>query len=411
MDGLLNGKEIVNASMKRIIFWTIPALALATALVMLFRPRAELVDLVEVQMKPMVVTIDEEGETRTREVFTVAAPVGGRMLRPGLKEGDRVVANVTTIAEIEPSDPAFLDPRSQAESEAARDAAAAASELAAAQLKQAQAERDFALAEVNRARELYRKGTVPKQRVDDAERAAQATQASVEAAQASLHVREFELNRAQARLITPVDTRSDTSPCACVTVRSPVDGSVLRVLHKSETIVAPGTPLIEVGDSHDLEIVADLLSVDAVKVAPGQPVIVEGWGGETGLNATVERVEPVAFTKVSALGIEEQRVNVIMDLTDPAEHWRNLGHGYRVEARIITWQSDAVVTVPLTALFRRADGWAVYVDEDGEAAVRQIEIGHTSGLTVEITNGLALGEWVVLHPTDRLDVGTRLRRR
>lgn len=401
----------MNASTKRIFLWSVPAITLLAVLVVMFRPRAELVDLVEVGAGSMLVTIDEEGETRTRDVFTIAAPVGGRLLRTRLKEGDDVVANVTKVAEIEPSDPAFLDPRSQAQGEAARDAATAARDLAAAELKQSRAERDFAVAERNRMAELYRKGTVPKQRVEDAERAAQATGAAVEAAQASLSVREFELNRAEATLITPVETHAPRTPCACVTVKSPVNGRVLRILHKSEIVVAPGTPLIEVGDSNDLEIVAELLSVDAVKVRPGQAAIIEGWGGDTTLNAVVQRVEPFAFTKVSALGIEEQRVNVILDLTDPIEAWVRLGHGYRVEARIIAWRSDAVLTVPLTALFRVDDGWAVFVDDDGSAALRRVDLGHTAGLETEITTGLDAGERVVSHPNDRIAEGTRIRER
>ena len=333
------------------------------------------------------------------------------MLRPGLKEGDQVTANETVVAEIEPSDPEFLDPRSQAESEAARDAATAALELAGAELKQAEAERDYALAEIARARELYQKGTFPKQRVDDAERAAQATQALVEAAQANLNVREFELHRAQARLITPLQIQENRAPCACVTVKSPVDGRVLRVLHKSEVVVQPGTPLLEVGDATDLEIVSDMLSFDAVKVRPGQQVIIDRWGGERDLNALVRVVEPFAVTKVSALGIEEQRVNVVLDLVDPPEVRQALGHAYRVNVRVIVWQSDAVKTVPLTALFRRDDAWAVFVDNDGVAEIRGVSIGHTAGLDVEVLQGLHVGDRVVMHPNDRLVDGSRIRHR
>jgi HlyD family secretion protein len=402
----------MTASMKRLVLWSVPAAVLVVVLAVLFRPRAELVDVVQVQMAPMLVTIDEEGETRTRDVYTINAPVGGRLLRTTLREGDPVIANQTPVAQIEPSEPEFLDPRSQAQSEAARDAATAALALAAAELKQAEAERDFATAEVQRFRELYEKGTIPEQQVDDAERAAQSTLAAVEAAQASLAVRQFELNRAEASLITPAGAHeSHGSWCECVTVRSPVNGRVLRVHHKSETIVSPGTPLIEVGDPHDLEIVADYLSIDAVKVKAGQAAFIEGWGQDIRLNAVVQRVEPYAFMKVSALGIEEQRVNVVLDITDPAENWAALGHGYRVESRIIDWQTDAVKTVPLTALFRQGDDWAVFVDENDTAVLRNVKIGHTAGLAVEILDGLEIGEWVVMHPNDRLEDGSRLRRR
>ena len=396
---------------RRLLFWSVPAVALGIALLLLFRPQAELVDLVAVKRQPLSVTIDEEGETRTREVFTIAAPVSGRLLRTSLKEGDVVAAGETVVAEIEPNDPAFLDPRSQAENTAARDAASAALELARAELKQAQAEQDFAVAEVGRARELFGKGTVPRQRVDDAERAVQSAEGLVEAAEASLNVRQFELDRAEARLITPAQLNEGRLPCECVKVRSPVDGRVLRVMRKSETVVAPGTPLLEVGDPSDLEVVADLLSDDAVKVRVGQRVIIDHWGGDHPLNAVVRVVEPLAFTKVSALGIEEQRVNVVMDLIDAPEVRPSLGHAYRVYARIISWQSDDVITVPLTSLFPRGDGWAVYVASDGSAEVREVTIGHTAGLTVEVLDGVAPGERVVRHPQDGLHDGVRIRER
>lgn len=396
---------------RRLLLWLLPALVLVTVLALLFRSRAELVDLAEVQRMPMQVTIDEEGMTRTREVFTVAAPVSGRLLRPSLKEGDVVTAGKTVVAEIEPSDPAFLDPRTMAESEAARDGAAAALALAKAELKKARAEQAFAVSEVARARELFRKGTVPRQHVDDAERAVQSAEALVEAAEASVNVRQFDLDRAKARLITPADAIEGRHPCACVTVRSPVNGRVLRVLHKSEIVVSAGTPLIEVGDPRDLEIVADLLSDDAVKVRPGQRVIIERWGGEAPLNATVRLVEPLAFTKVSALGISEQRVNVIMDLDDPVNKRPSLGHAYRVFARVVTWEADDVVTVPLTALFPRGAGWAVFVDANGIAERRDVRTGHRSGLTVEVLEGLTPGEHIVRHPHDGLAPGVRLRTR
>ena len=400
-----------TAVFKRLLLWSIPTAILLGVFVVLLRPRAELVDIIEVSAKPMVVTIDEEGEARAREIFTISAPVRGRLLRTSLKEGDSVIAGQTTVAEIEPSEPEFLDPRSQAQSEAARDAATAARDLAAAELKQAQAERDYALAEVERARELYRKGTVPRQRVDDAERAAQTTQALAEAATANLNVKDFELNRAQASLITPSQSQDHRSPCACVTLKSPIDGRVLRVLQKSETVVMPGTPLLEVGDASDLEIVADMLSEDAVKVQPGQKVIIDRWGGANTLNAIVRVVEPIAFTKVSALGIEEQRVNVVLDLVDPVETRQSLGHAYRVNIHVVTWQSDDVKTISLTALFRQGDQWSVYVDNDGVAETRAVRIGHTAGLDVEVLDGLDVGERVVMHPNDRLQDGTRIASR
>ena len=411
MSELNKKANTTNVNTKRVLIWLVPGLVLVLAMFMLFRPRAELVDIVEVKLRPMRVTIDEEGKTRAREIFTISAPVQGRLLRTRLKEGDQVVANQTVVAEIEPSDAEFLDPRAQAESEALRDAAAAAREVALAELKQAKAERDFASAEVKRAHDLFAKGTIARQKVDDAERGAQATQAAVEAAMGNLKVRDYELNRARARLVPPTGSTSSQSPCACVTLRSPVDGRVLRILQKSETIVTPGAPLMEVGDPKDLEIVADMLSYDAVKIRPGQQVIIDGWGGNEVLLALVRMVEPFAFTKTSALGIEEQRVNVVMDLLDEPADDVSLGHAFRVNVRVVMWQSDAVKTVPLTALFRHENGWAVYVDNDGVANTTPVTIGHSSNLDVEVISGLQVGDRIVQHPNDRLSDGVRIQRR
>lgn len=247
--------------------------------------------------------------------------------------------------------------------------------------------------------------------MDDAERGAQATQAAVEAAMGNLKVRDYELNRARARLVPPTGSASSQLPCACVTLRSPVDGRVLRILQKSETIVTPGAPLMEVGDPEDLEIVADMLSYDAVKIRPGQQVIIDGWGGSEVLLALVRMVEPFAFTKTSALGIEEQRVNVVMDLLDEPADDVSLGHAFRVNVRVVMWQSDAVKTIPLTALFRHENGWAVYVDNDGVANTTPVTIGHSSNLDVEVISGLQVGDRIVQHPNDRLSDGVRIQQR
>jgi HlyD family secretion protein len=199
--------------------------------------------------------------------------------------------------------------------------------------------------------------------------------------------------------------------CDCVDVYSPVSGSVLRVLQESEAVVASGTALVEIGNPQELEIVVDLLSSDAVRVEPGQRVFIEAWGGGERLNGKVRRVEPFGFTKVSALGIEEQRVNVIIDFSDPPERWRRLGHGYRVEPRIILAEGDNVLKVPRSALFRDGNQWAVFVDDDGKATLRQVELGLENGLEAEIRTGLEEGERVVLQPSDRVSDGMRVAER
>jgi len=206
---------------------------------------------------------------------------------------------------------------------------------------------------------------------------------------------------------------STTNPndCDCVSVYAPITGTVLRVLQKSEGVVTASTPLVEVGDPRELEIVVDLLSADAVRVQAGQRVYIEGWGEPEPLNGVVQRVEPFGFTKISALGIEEQRVNVIIDFTDPPEKWQRLGHGYRVEPRIVLWEADDVLKIPLPALFRDGDGWAVFAEQRGRAVLRRVEIGRDNGLEAEVVKGLEPGEHVVLHPSDRVSEGVRLEAR
>jgi predicted ABC-type transport system involved in lysophospholipase L1 biosynthesis ATPase subunit len=234
-------------------------------------------------------------------------------------------------------------------------------------------------------------------------------QQRVAIARAELQVRESELETARAALIEPgVDPMTGARAGCCVELRAPVSGRILRILDESEEVVLAGTPLLEIGDPDDLEVVVDLLSQDAVRVAPGALVLIEGWGGGALLNGRVQRVEPYEFTKVSALGIEEQRVNVIIDFVDPAAARRALGHGYRVMARIVVWQADDVVILPVGALFRRGDAWAVYVDEDGRARERAVAIGHRNSLYAEVLEGLEPGDAVVLHPGDRIAADVRI---
>ena len=224
-------------------------------------------------------------------------------------------------------------------------------------------------------------------------------------------MRSSELEQARARLLSPTSARRDAADCDCVIVRSPVSGRVLRLVKESEGVVEPGTALVEVGDPAALEIVVDLLSAEAVKVVPGQRVVIDAWGGAAPLNGVVRRVEPFGFTKVSALGIEEQRVNVIIDITDPPERWARLGHGYRVEPSIVLWENDDVIKVPRSTLFRHGDGWAVFAANDGRAVRRDVELGEGNGLEVQVLSGLEPGEQLVLHPSERVSDGARLAQR
>jgi HlyD family secretion protein len=344
-------------------------------------------------------------------MYVVSAPVPGLMRRIDLDVGDAVTADETVVARIEPSDPSFLDVRSAAEARAGVDAAAAARTHAAAQMSRAQAELDFARAEFERIRALARSHTVSENELDAAQRRARTAEAALAEARAERAVRESEYQVARARLVTPAGSRQRSADCECVNVVSPVSGTVLRIVTESEGVVQSGTPLVEVGDPDHLEVVVDLLSADAVRVQAGHRVVIEAWGGDQPIAGIVRRVEPFGFTKVSALGIEEQRVNVIVDITEPRENWRRLGHGYRVEPRIVLWETTEILRVPLSALFRQGESWAVFVDYDGRAELRPVEIGQQNGLQAEVRSGLEAGERVVLHPGDRVSPGARLAER
>ncbi len=401
----------MNANARRIAIWTVLGLILTGALVYAFRPLPVPVDPVTVARAPMMETVSTEGKTRIRDVFVLSAPVSGRLLRIEAEAGDPVTASVTVLARIEPSDPSFLDERSAAEARADVQAAEAALALARAELDQARADRDFARAEFARAQALIRTQTIPRRAFDEAERAFRTREAAVATAEAAVRMRASEITRANARLFVPSGRTGAGTNCPCVVVRAPIDGRILRVLQESEGVVAAGTPLAEIGNPAELEVVADFLSSDAVRVEPGQRVLLEDWGGKGVLHGRVRRVEPYGFTKVSALGIEEQRVNVIVDLVDPPEARTRLGHGFRVEVRIVLWENEQALQVPLTSLFRDGDRWSAFAIEDGRARLRHVKLGRRNHLFAEIEDGLSQGDRIVAHPGDRIADGTRVEDR
>ena len=398
----------MQASHKRILTWAFIAAVVVVGLVWAFAPRAVVVDLLTVAKGPMTVTVDEEGMTRVHDVFGLSAPVAGRVQRIEAHVGDPVVAHETILARIEPVDPAFLDPRTETQARAAVHAAESALALARAEVEQARAEAEFAEAEYRRARALAKSGTIAEREAENAERGHRTTTAALATAEAALQVRSFELEQARAQLLTPAKSRGRRDGQGWISLRAPRSGRVLRVLNDSERVVAAGEPLVEIGDPADLEIVVDFLSTDAVQIEAGQRVLIERWGSEHVLEGRVRRVEPYGFTKISALGIEEQRVNVVIDFTSPREQWERLAHGYQVEARVVLWQAADVVTVPLTALFRHDDDWALFVDDDGRAVVRRVGVGHRNAIDAEIVEGLQVGERVLLHPSDRIRDGVRI---
>ncbi|MET0066631.1 MAG: HlyD family efflux transporter periplasmic adaptor subunit [Candidatus Thiodiazotropha sp.] len=401
----------MSAHAKRILIWTILGSLLIVSLVWAFRPRAVPVDLVTLAPGALTVTVDEEGETRVRDIFVLSAPISGRALRIDAEVGDAVQAEQTLLAEIEPIDPTLLDPRSEAQARADIQAAEANRVLAEASVKEAQVELEFALKELQRSRKLRQDAMISARELESAELTYETRLAALDTARANRQARQAELSRAKAQLISPTAPRDPSDDCQCVPIRAPIDGQILKIVHKSAGVVGAGEPLLEIGNPADLEIVSDLLSSDAVKVRPGQKVLIENWGGDETLEGMVRRVEPFGFTKVSALGIEEQRVNVIVDFTSPREAWSRIAHGYQVELRIILWRGDSVLTLPLTALFRDGDDWAVFVEEEGKASLRRIKIGRRTGLEAEILEGLEAGLRVVIHPSEQIADGVLIEDR
>ena len=358
------------------------------------------VDVASVVQRPMEVTIDEEGETRVRERFTVSAPVGGRLLRIGLAPGDAVIAGKTVVARLSPATSPLLDARTASESAAAVAVATAAVQQAAAERTRAGAIVDHARQSLDRTRQLAGEGAVSRADLDAAETAVRQAESASTAATAAQQRAEREVEMARARVRTPGAAGRP------VDVVAPVSGVVLTRRRESESIVAAGEPLMDLGDPADIEVVADLLSSDAVRVAVGNAVRIENWGGAAPLTGRVRRIEPSAFVKVSALGVEERRVNVVVDLDPPPQDCK-LGDGYKVEARIVVWSGPAL-TAPVGSLFRRGDAWAVFVEEDGRARLRPVTIGERNAEVAQIVDGLQPGDRVVLHPPDTLVDGGRV---
>ena len=401
----------MNAKLRRSIFWLSIFILLVAALFVAFRPQPIPVDLIKVQRGSLIVTVAEEGETRIRDVYMLSAPVTGHLLRIDADVGDEVVAAETLVAQIRPSDPEFLDIRSKEESLAAIQTAEASLSLSEAKLIEAESEFEFAVAELQRVTELIHKQVIAERELDAAKRDYKTKQAQVNTAKAAIRASQFELAQARAHLMSPADVQTDESDCACINILAPISGKILQIFHESEGVVPLGTDLVEIGDPANLEIVVDFLSTDAVRIQAGQRVIIEDWGDEHKLQGIVRRIEPFGFTKVSALGIEEQRVNVIIDITDSPEKWERLGHGYQLDARVVLWENDDVLNIPLTALFRDGNTWSVFVEQSGRAKVQNVEIGQQNGLDAQIKEGLSEGSQIILHPSNRIVDGVRIRHR
>lgn len=397
----------------RLVLTLITVALVAGALTAAFWPRPLLVDLGTVTRGPMQVTIDEEGRTRVAEAYVVSTPVAGRLLRVQVNPGDPVVRGKTVVAHMRPSNPSALDVRTREQALAAVQAAEAAMRVARADLNAAIANRDLANSELSRTVQLNERLVASAAELYLARQNARVAEASVETSEAAISMREADLANARAQLIGFDDqglaaaingNASDDIP-----LHAPADGRILRVIQQSETTLPAGAAIMEIGDVHgDLEVVVELISSDAVQIATGAPVIIDDWGGVAPLQGEVRRIDPFGITKFSALGVEEQRVPVTVALTDPSEIRSGLGHGYRVEARIVIWSDEDALKVPASALFRANDGWAVFVMLDGVAERRTVEIGRNNGIDAEVLGGLNAGDRVVLYPSAAIEDGASI---
>jgi len=389
--------------MKRWLKIALGAIVVVAIGVWAFMPSAVPVDIVPVARGDIEVTVNEEGRTRVRDRFVVSAPLPGRMERIELEPGDAVVAGKTAVAQFRPTPPALLDVRTRAELEARAKAAESAVGGARAERDRIRAELKFAQSELQRAQTLVEERVIAAREIEAAQRQAETLQRALQSAEFGIRTSEHQLELARASLI-----QSRGTGAAAIPLYSPVNGVILRVLQESAAVVPTGQPLVEIGDVADLEIVSDLLSNAAVRVKPGQPVRIEQWGGDTPLQGRVRRVEPSGFTKISALGVEEQRVNTIIDFEGPPEARHGVGDGYRVEVRVIVDARKNVLSIPTSSLIRNGDEWAVYVVENDRASRRVVQLGQRNSLLAEVTGGLSETERIIVYPSDSVADGVEV---
>jgi HlyD family secretion protein len=428
-----------NLGSKLFVFFVVTMIVVG--LVYAFLPEPIEVDLVAVERGNVRVTVDEDGKTRIREKYVVSAPLNGRILRISMDPGDEVESGKTLLTMIEPRDPELLDPRSLAQAEARVKAAEAVLRQSQPNLEAARHAQGLAEANVVRARRTHASNAMTKAELDEYEFAYRQRSEELRAARIAEEIARFELQQAEAALVrskpragetngtsgrnTPLagngNSIESTQPAEGhptngnggwnFPIYSPINGRVLRVFQESAAVVTPGTPLIELGDPKDLEAEIDVLSRDAVRIEPGDLVLLEHWGGERPLEGQVRIVEPSGFTKISTLGVEEQRVNVIVDLVEPFEKRQSLGDGFRVEARIVIDEARDVLKVPTSSLFRVGRESAVFQVVDGVVHLKRVKIGRQNGLEAEVLEGLEQSNLIVLHPSDRIEDGVKVRQR
>jgi HlyD family secretion protein len=394
---------------RRWIIVIIITIGVISAIVYGFIPKPIPVDLAKVSRGPLKVTVEEEGKTRVRDRFVLSSPVAGFMRRIKFDVGDRVQKG-QTLVEVEPLRSNLLDPRSHAAAEAAVSSAEASLKVAEERARAAKADAEYAQRNFERIKKLYTGGYVAKDALDQAEAGDKRAVATLLSAEAAAKVARFELDRALTalRYSAAEDNRIQGK---IVKVQSPVDGSILKIYRESEGVVQSGEPLMDIGDPEKLEVKVEVLSADAVKMRPGTAVLFERWGGNSILTGKVRVVEPAGFTKISSLGVEEQRVFVVVDITSSDKNEKALGDGYRLEASFIIWEGKDILQVPASALFRKQDGWAVFVVKNNKALHREVKVGQRTGLAAEILSGLSEGEEVISHPDNSIEEGTRIRPR
>ncbi|GIW97169.1 MAG: secretion protein HlyD [Pirellulaceae bacterium] len=400
----------------RIIVWSLLAAALLAVGYVLLRPQPQLVDMVELTRGPLEVTVDEDGVTRIRDRYIVSTPLAGMLERVRLEVGDEVVADQTVVARMQPTDPSLLDARAVAQAKARVGAAKRRLDAAQIELERASAAEEYARKQLQRAEQLSGTQAIAPSDLDALRLEARLRADDVRAARFRVDIARYELELEQAALLLTDPEQGPGSPgegeTAVLEIKAPISGRVLRRYQESAAVLAAGQSILEIGDPLDLEVVVDVLSADAVKIRPGAAVRLENWGGTTPLRGEVRVVEPSGFTKISALGVEEQRVNTIVDLLDPPPRRAALGDGFRVDAHITVWQTDDCLRVPTSALFRHDGLWHVFVvDQNDRARLRKVEIGQNNGLQAEVIAGLKAGQQVIIHPGDAIEDGVWVRAR
>lgn len=383
-------------------------MVLAGLLAWAFAPRPIAVEVATASVGPYEQSIAEDARTRLRDRYVITAPLAGRLARVSLREGDAVAAG-DTVATLTPALSPMLDERTRREQDTRVEVAEAIVQRADANVQRARVGLELARAELRRSEQLAREKFVAPAKVESDQLSVQAAQKDLDATLQGRHVAGHELETARAALLA---TRSPSGQGAGFPLRSPVAGRVLKVAQPSETTVTLGAPVLEVGDISQLEIVTELLTTDAVQTQVGAPVRIERWGSPGVLEGRVRRIEPAAFTKVSALGIEEQRVNVLIDITSPASSWRALGDGYRVGVRIVTVAQPSVLRVPVSAVFPLpGEGMGVFVVSEGRARLAPVEIGGRNGSEAWVLGGIQAGAKVIVYPHSALRDGSRVKTR